>query len=93
MAASLLVLLLSVAAGLADGLQVRPALHRSQPLVAASTAPLRSGFGATMGGGFLSDASGQVDERRVQSAARVHDYFNIAATGDSPVIRTSDPAR
>ena len=73
--------LLVAAAGLADGLQV-PLLRHPHALV-ASTAQ-RSGPVATMGfldrGRFLNDAQGQPDAQRIESAARVHDYFNIAAT-------------
>lgn len=73
-------LLLVAAAGLTDGLQVRPALRQQHALVAASAQRSVPG-GATMGllPSFLTDAQGKVDAQRVQSAARIHDYFNIAA--------------
>jgi hypothetical protein len=72
-------LLLVAAAGLTDGLQVRPALRQQHALVAASAQRSVPG-GATMGllPSFLTDAQGKVDAQRVQSAARIHDYFNIA---------------
>ena len=73
--------LLIAAAGLTDGLLVRPALRQQHALVAASAQRSVPG-GATMGllPSFLTDAQGKVDAQRVKSAARVHDYFNIVAT-------------
>ena len=73
--------LLIAAAGLTDGLLIRPALRQQHALVAASAQRSVPG-GATMGllPSFLTDAQGKVDAQRVKSAARVHDYFNIVAT-------------
>ena len=72
--------LLVAAAGLSDGLHVRPALRCQHARVAARRS-LPAGASMALLPSLLTDAQGEVDAQRVASAARLHDRLNLVATG------------
>ena len=72
--------LLLAAAGLSDGLYVRPALRCQHARVAARRS-VPAGASMALLPSLLTDAQGEVDAQRVASAARLHDRLNLVATG------------
>ena len=73
--------LLVAAAGLSDGLHVRPALRWQQHARAAARRSVPAGASMALLPSLLTDAQGEVDAQRVASAARLHDRLNLVATG------------
>ena len=73
--------LLVAAAGLSDGLHVRPALRWQHARVAARRSVPAGASMALRLPSLLTDAQGEGDAQRVASAARLHDRLNLVATG------------